>query len=106
MSKDSDKEKDKSEKSNETYIKAKIPDGRYKAKWLSTGKESDEFKVENGQYVLFKKNYQLTCINDKVKFGWGDTYGTIQELEETKIDGNILWKVLNNANHRQILWLN
>lgn len=27
----------------ETDIKVKIPDGRYKAKWLSSGKVSDEF---------------------------------------------------------------
>ena len=58
----------------------KIPDGRYKAKWISSGKVSDEFYVADGKYVLFKKDYHLKVIKDEVKFGWGDASGTIQEL--------------------------
>jgi len=26
-------------------------------------------------------------------------------LEETKDDGDLVWKVLNNSNHKQIHWL-
>ena len=98
------KHKAKQEVLTEIDIKAKIPDGRYKAKWLSSGKVSDEFKVIGGKYVLFKKDYHLKCINDEVKFDWGE--GTVQQLEETLTNGDITWKVLNNQNHKKIIWIN
>lgn len=55
--------------------------------------------------MLYKKDYHLKVVKDEVKFGWDDASGTIQELQETKVDGDLIWKVLNNDNHKEILWM-
>ena len=96
-------QEDPDEQQESLQSKSMIPDGSYKAKWMVSGEVSEEFTVTQGKFVLYGNSFQIKCINDVDRFKWGD--GTVQQVQKVLDNGNIVWEVLKNKEHKRIDWL-